>query len=587
MDPKTINLAKEIVYFDGTTTRRNIGRVVYSDPHNTLHTIWPTNATLTDVYVVELHHDSEGRGAYDIPYKYYYDTSTQEPYYIECNSIGEELNNTHLLLLPNKDYAVRGTIVIKDDNQNVVHTLRNCYFWGETVGSHNAGEDGSNWVPFSSNIEEHSSNVTYHYGNRYAIDENNNTIGYGQSSPPVYAAWYYPTDGIGNGGDISLQLGFSDFESFYSQNGFLFDVNYTSPLIFKRCEIRQTMILNDYDGTSGSNIINPSNGIYLTVGDTIKIYPKFKKFSPDNSEYEVNNITPTIVTYNQDHTGLTEGKYMYDTQYLQCGTISTGNDNYGDYLLLTATATSNGWDENGTLDFYYNAGRYVTLEELQVFVNPTIEWISQLYDDSNNTYNLSTSSTFELSGSLKVRVKYRAYNSSDSYTNANPTSVVSSNSSVISVRNNNGVFTLDRHASGNAVISITYNVDGVPITKTYNMSVTMTPVYMQIDGLSGYTTPTLIVPNDEEEDPAQSISISQNTDYTVRFFADINGTSPKKVQLDFDESDITWTGTDMDTNGASVYTITLTNSITGSYVDMFIEDSGFSNRYGTVRITQS
>ena len=180
----TINSCKRIVL--GGTSPNEIKKVVYCDGYGTAHQVWPGRAELTDVYIVKLGPSQSD----DISYKY--SVSNGEP---------------NVLILPETDYAIKGTIKLYDAPGNLETTLYDCYFFSETSEPIDQASSG-HWT----------TGTNTSYGIRSAKDSNGNILNAAGDTYGVYKV----DDRIGGQIGLEVQLGYVDFDlQFYVQNGFI------------------------------------------------------------------------------------------------------------------------------------------------------------------------------------------------------------------------------------------------------------------------------------------------------------------------------------------------------------------------------
>lgn len=258
----TINQQREIVWVDGSGNLHNITKVVYSDPYRATHTIWPCTIELRDVQIVKL---SKNGQASDVAYEYHVDTNTLMP---------------NVSLIPGEVYSVKGTVDVYSRPGELEKRIKNCYFFPETISSSLDPESHPFLAP--------TGNEAYSYGSRTAkaYDVNDNYLGEDYVSDySQYVMWGVTSD-IEKTGRIELQGGWYNERFGYVQNGYIFDGNYATRMIFRRATLAQDIVLSKISGNniSSSDVIN--SPILLDSDQTITFWPKLYKRVSDSTAAE-------------------------------------------------------------------------------------------------------------------------------------------------------------------------------------------------------------------------------------------------------------------------------------------------------------
>lgn len=258
----TINQQREIVWVDGSGNLHNITKVVYSDPYGATHTIWPCTIELRDVQIVKL---SKNGQASDVAYEYHVDTNTLMP---------------NVSLIPGEVYSVKGTVDVYSRPGELEKRIKNCYFFPETSSSSLDPESHPFLAP--------TGNEAYSYGSRTAkaYDVNDNYLGEDYVSDySQYVMWGVTSD-IEKTGRIELQGGWYNERFGYVQNGYIFDGNYATRMIFRRATLSQGIALLKIAGNNpnSNDVIN--SPILLNSDQTITFWPKLHKWVSDSTAAE-------------------------------------------------------------------------------------------------------------------------------------------------------------------------------------------------------------------------------------------------------------------------------------------------------------
>lgn len=263
----TVNSCKRIVL--GGSSPTDIKEVWYCDNYGISHLIWPCRAELTDVYFVDL---TTGTS-----YEYSYSAQNPSP-----------------KLIPHHDYAIKGTIKVYEATGQLEATLTDCYFFHETLSVPSWDNDPSslNWST--------GDNSSAGYPDVYPKQD-----GQSMSTAHGYNVYTIDDDSIGNVCSYSVQLGFYDTDSygFYTQNGFVFDSNYTTPIVLKRISLSESCAIFD----SNNNQISASS-VSIGANDSITLTPKTRVTGTGytgnwetHTNWTVDNTTNwCTITNNQD-----------------------------------------------------------------------------------------------------------------------------------------------------------------------------------------------------------------------------------------------------------------------------------------------
>ena len=477
MSNYSVNSCKRIVHVDGSGVSHEIAKVVYCDGNRHTHTIWPCTVHLTDVYVVKL--SKAGQGS-DIAYSYTVDTNTLQP---------------NVTLMPGSVYGVKGTLEMYDENNpgTLVKRIENCYFFPETINT--------NLDPDEEPFVSPTGNEAYQYGGRIATeyDSNNNvtntyTIDYGQ-----YTKWGVDSDPT-HTGRMELQIGWWNANVGYAQNGFIFDPNYTTRMIFKRATINQEIKLANTSSNTGLNSGNFINSPkIMTLGETLTIYPKLHNYASDsvtNDSWETyENIT------------LTSSNFTYDSSSIS---ITSGSN--GSWVIEPLVITG------GISDVVISYNGYTFTLGIIGTPNTTYSFWSQGQPIGTSTRNISD----PLSVWIKDDTTGEQYLGNNYTMHAVTPGIVSFNGTTI----------IPNAVGSTQVYAI---VEGIETSK-FTVNVTAVNTYYRAGSLTtsmsnGNTTYT-INGNITSLNGTVNLSVVENTPYGIEFFADSNGTFEKLVYFD-------------------------------------------------------
>lgn len=279
-----INQQREIVWVDGSGNLHNITKVVYSDPYIATHTIWPCTIELRDVQIVKL--SKSGQDG-DVSYEYHVDTDTLMP---------------NVSLIPGEVYSIKGTVDIYSRPGELEKRIKNCYFFPET--------SSNSLDPESHPFLAVTGNEAYSYGSRTAkaYDANDNYLGEDYVSDySQYVKWGVTSD-IEKTGRLELQGGWYNERLGYVQNGYIFDGNYATRMIFRRATLSQDIALLKIAGNNpnSSDVIN--SPILLNSDQTITFWPKLHKWVSDSTAPEQWEEYSDI--------DLSIGDFTYDSSFL-------------------------------------------------------------------------------------------------------------------------------------------------------------------------------------------------------------------------------------------------------------------------------
>lgn len=255
----TINQQREIWWYDGEKVPHKITKVVYCDHSHTPHTIWPCTIELRDVQIVKL---SKNGQSSDVAYEYHVDTNTLIP---------------NVSLIPGEVYSVKGTIDVYSRPGELEKRIKNCYFFPETISSSLDSASHPFLAP--------TGNEAHAYGSRTAkaYDANDNYLGEDYVSDySQYVKWGVTSD-IEKTGRIELQGGWYNERLGYVQNGYIFDGNYATRMIFRRASLSQGIELLKIAGNNpnSNDVIN--SPILLNSDQTITFWPKLHKWVSDST----------------------------------------------------------------------------------------------------------------------------------------------------------------------------------------------------------------------------------------------------------------------------------------------------------------
>lgn len=242
----SINECKSIVL--GGSTPQPISEVWYCDANGTAHKVWPSNLVLGNIYVVKL---STSGINYDV---------VSNPYTVSGST-------PSVTILPGNDYAVKATIYVKDDNNNTVETLENCYFFGETIGT----------IDYSTQFV-HPSQSGITYGARNAKKLVSGQYQEIQSDWYQYLKWTCDTT-TGTDAGCSIQGGWYATPYGYVQLGYVMDNNYTTPFVFKRATISEEVVFSKTSSAPSNSSQIWNSQVLVTPGDSLTIYPKTRKYA--------------------------------------------------------------------------------------------------------------------------------------------------------------------------------------------------------------------------------------------------------------------------------------------------------------------
>ena len=280
----TINSCKSIELRDNVAgITHEIKKVVYCDGHGTPHIVWPCRAELTDIYLVDITDNWT-------EYHYTYDNGSPSP-----------------RMIPNHDYAVKGTIKVYEAPGVLEATMTDCYFFHETLEYPDGDNDPYTpyWFTGDNGTARHPSvnpKVTDKYGNTTEI-----------SASHGYNVYRVSDTSPGGVRGYSLQLGFynSDSYGYYVQNGFVFDEMYQTPIVVKRDDIGQSVgfYLTDTNNPASAQIQYEGNN--LQPGDTITFYPKFYKYGMTTNWKTLEDATFEHMVYDTSRFDVTKSGNAY------------------------------------------------------------------------------------------------------------------------------------------------------------------------------------------------------------------------------------------------------------------------------------
>lgn len=306
----SINACKQIVFMDGNI-RRQIKEVWYCDDGNHSHKVWPCLTELREAYVVALSTNGQSYDTSSISYK-----------------VGQD-RVPNVTLLPGRKYAVKGTVYIYDSEMNHVDTITDCYFHYETVEGTGLPGDG---------LYTTVDNTVNNFGSR----SDNKGV-----SNSTYSYWTC-TDDTGVDRGQTMQAYYDTVTYGPVQFNYVYDTNYTTPFVFKRATITESLVLAKSDISSYNNgSQNWDNYPILQAGSTITIYPKSYKRATadgwnDNALKNWEQLNSVSVTWDDPDNAFTvvkSGNYYNVTPTLADSQAHELTFHYGDYseeMFITA-----------------------------------------------------------------------------------------------------------------------------------------------------------------------------------------------------------------------------------------------------------
>ena len=493
----TINSCKRIVVRDNGTLRE-IKRVVYYDDGGWEHIVWPCRAELTDIYLVDL---TDNWTVY--PYTY-------------TNNGGPSPR-----LIPNHNYAVKGTIKVYESPGVLEATLTDCFFFHETLDSDPNGND----APFSLlwSTGDNSSagypsvkpKVTDRNGQTSEIDT---AHGYN-----VYKIWDTRAGEIQG---YSLQLGFYNADSygFYTQNGFVFDDNYQTPIVVKRDAITQSVGFYTTNTGNGASAQIQYEGNNLQPGDTITFWPKYYKRGVTTSWSALEAITFEHIDYDTTRFDVTKDGQSY-----------------------TITVKSDAQPTDGEVDltFYtkYDADNpnNCEWESVSIEIEPSVQYLVKIGNSNITGSSFITTQNVTLDSTKTLNV-YKDYTyppsfGNDTLYNSN-VQVTSSNSTIAYCSGR----TITPGDPGTATITV--KVDGITLP-TFNVVVpaTIPTVYYQVSSVAtdpldveyySYENPQQVTENSTFNRNTYGISKNQTAYFNIKFADDSLMNSLRTVYIDTD-----------------------------------------------------
>lgn len=459
----TVNSSKKIVWVGNNPNNlsdiHNISEVVYCDSNRFKHKIWPCTAELTNIFITELSNSNS-----DTPYQY----TLSNPQYNNQNVLIN--GDPSIYLKPETEYAITGTIVFYKEAGTPLKTVQNCYFFEETQSRL------ENNYPLGITNTSHASI----YGNRLPNDGSGTAI---HNQWQNYATWM-ANDTAGHISAISVQLGWYGNDT-YVQNGYLFDTNYQTPIILKRADITQQLILSNISGTPSSTADIINSPVTLHSGESITFWPKFHKTASDTNWGTWNKYVDITLDASND--------FSYDSS-----TVQIIDNQNGSWTIKPLVIT------NGISNVTISSGGYSFNLGIICIPNTTYDLRSQgnsiLGTTIHNLINPLTIVIWDTVNNID-------YSGSNYLLHTSDASVASVNGKVVIPNPNN---------NGNTA-TIWAEVEGVT-TGSFTVEVGNVVTYYSIQDTSSSATPTYNTVGN-----TITLSASTNSNYSVRFFGDNQG----------------------------------------------------------------
>lgn len=474
----TINQQREIVWVDGSGNLHNITKVVYSDPYRATHTIWPCTIELRDVQIVKL---SKNGQASDVAYEYHVDTNTLIP---------------NVSLVPGEVYSVKGTVDVYSRPGELEKRIKNCYFFPETISSSLDPESHPFLAP--------TGNEAYAYGSRTAkaYDANDNYLGEDYVSDySQYVKWGVTSD-LEKTGRIELQGGWYNERLGYVQNGYIFDGNYATRMIFRRATLAQDIVLSKISGNniSSSDVLN--NPVLLDINQSVTFWPKFHK--------RVNDSTAAEAWEEYWDANLSLSDFSYDSN-----TFTIVKNSNGSWTVTPISYTGG----LGTITISSEGYSY----ELRIVCQPNVIYLLM---SQGNVVPAGSTITMTNILPLWIRADNQSTGQSEEYTGSNY-QFHTSNSSVAAIDGS----TIIPVGTEGSTAEIWAEVEGLE-TQHFNVEIGNVNTYYKFGLASDVdSSPLQLLPS------SLSVNISVGQLYVMKFFIDSIGNYERTVYYNTVQSD--------------------------------------------------
>lgn len=347
--PKSVNLYTRghIVWGGDASHNRSesITKIVYCDNNELAHVVWPCDAMLDKVYIVELSENGQGS---DISTHYTVNVDTQEP---------------TIQIKPETDYAIKGDILFKNGGE-LSEKWTDCYFWPQTAYTNT----------YFANRENGIGNPVY--STRYA--RNNG----GEVVTPSHQFYIYRADStLGHIPALEVQNAIFINDT-YIQNGYVYDTNYETPVLLQRADVYRGLHFYKNGTTIPTNAGNASGNIKhckLAVGDTLVFDIKGYRYTIDPewfSDYE--SVLPTDShSDNVTVTYLSNGQYSIYVRSAGTNEVSFTVDGTTEKLIIHQ---SDILLNTNSISTTYAGGRY------EIDVTAFVRWTATItYNNPNQT----------------------------------------------------------------------------------------------------------------------------------------------------------------------------------------------------------
>lgn len=347
--PKSVNLyTRGYIVWGGDASHNkseSITKIVYCDNNGRTHVIWPCDAMLDKVYIVEL---SENGQVADISTHYTVNVDTQEP---------------TIQIKPETDYAIKGDILFKNGDE-LSEKWTDCYFWPQTAYTN----------AYFANRENGIGNPVYSI--RYAYNNG------GEPITPSHQFYIYRADStLGHIPALEVQNAIF-INGTYIQNGYIYDTNYETPVLLQRADVYRGLHFYENGATIPTNAGNASGNIKhykLAVGDTLVFDIKGYRYTTDPewfSDYE--SVSP--IDSHSDNVAvahLSNGQYSIYVKSAGTNEVSFTVDGTTEKLIIHQ---SDILLSTNSINATFAGKRY------EIDVTAFVEWTATItYNDPNQT----------------------------------------------------------------------------------------------------------------------------------------------------------------------------------------------------------
>lgn len=479
----TINQQREIWWYDGEKVPHQITKVVYCDQYRTPHTIWPCTIELRDVQIVKL--SKSGQDG-DISYPYHVDTTTLIP---------------TVSLIPGEVYSVKGTVDVYGRPGELEKRIKDCYFFPET---------SSSLDPEQHSFLTVTGNEAHSYGSRTAkaYDTNDTYLGEDYVSDySQYVKWGVSSD-IEKTGRIELQGGWYNERLGYVQNGYIFDGNYTTRMIFRRATLSQDIALLKIAGNNpnSSDVIN--SPIRLTSDQTIVFWPKLHKWVSDSTATEEWEEYSDIDLSIED--------FAYDSSVLNI----YKNQNSNSWTIEPLTFSN----EPSTITVTYGD----ITRQFNIVVFPSSMFMLMLNENTpiNDHLEITNATDVSIRESTDMGTTWNFW-SADDYTNRSY-SFTSADTSIVSTSGNTLIPNPNKSGQSTTISVI---IEGQSVS-TFTVEIGQISTYYKAGPMVNNTIDSVYINKLQSTNTVSWESPTQGDLFGIQFFIDSSGNTVREIYCD-------------------------------------------------------